>query len=53
MKLWLNFLLIDSSMQSFTTKNFSDLKDVEDLMENAKSGILFLMFNPGPKKYFF
>lgn len=35
------------------TKNFSDLRDVEKLMENAKSGILFLMFNPGPKNTFF
>lgn len=35
------------------TEDFRDLEDVESLMENAKKGILFLMFNPGPRNTFF
>ncbi|RKR83396.1 phospholipase D-like protein [Mucilaginibacter gracilis] len=35
------------------TPAFDDLKDVESLMEAATTGILFLMFNPGPKNTFF
>jgi len=43
----------DSRVWFAPTHDFSDLKDVEDLMENAKTGILFLMFNPGPAETFF
>lgn len=35
------------------THDFSDLLDVETLMENATDGILFFMFNPGPQNSFF
>ena len=35
------------------TPAFDDLKDVQSLMEAATTGILFLMFNPGPKNTFF
>jgi phosphatidylserine/phosphatidylglycerophosphate/cardiolipin synthase-like enzyme len=35
------------------TRDFADLRDVEKLMEDAKDGILFLMFNPGPQNTFF
>lgn len=35
------------------TPDYGDLRDVESIMENAKDGILFLMFNPGPQNTFF
>lgn len=43
----------DSRVWFAPTLDFKDLEDVEDLMEKAKNGILFLMFNPGPKNTFF
>lgn len=35
------------------TPDYKDLEDVQELLENAKSSVLFLMFNPGPKNNFF
>ena len=43
----------DTKVWFTPTENFSDLRSVEAVMENAKDGILFLMFNPGPKNTFF
>jgi phosphatidylserine/phosphatidylglycerophosphate/cardiolipin synthase-like enzyme len=44
---------VNSRVWFTPTRNFNDLRDVESIMENAKDGILFLMFNPGPKNTFF
>lgn len=43
----------DSRVWFTPTAGYSDLKDVQELMERASSGILFLMFNPGPQNTFF
>jgi hypothetical protein len=48
-----NFGNNDSRVWFTPTRNYSDLQDVQNLMEKAQQGILFLMFNPGPKNTFF
>jgi phosphatidylserine/phosphatidylglycerophosphate/cardiolipin synthase-like enzyme len=47
------FPTANSRMWFSPTRDFADLKDVEKIMENARQGILFLMFNPGPRNTFF
>lgn len=36
-----------------TTSNFADLQDANAIINAATSGVLFLMFNPGPKNTLF
>jgi phosphatidylserine/phosphatidylglycerophosphate/cardiolipin synthase-like enzyme len=36
-----------------TTSDFADLADANAIINNAQNGVLFLMFNPGPKNTLF